>query len=147
MENHCGFWRSQPRGNWWCTGNSWPNSLILLIEMHADCTLPSPLTTHLCPPCDLYKMRRALKVWVFFSPNDPQFLFSLTWHREVCPQQWPHCCTHTPTERYLRCTRNISILVERLNYRFMAIPCLHQGCISWQVRWLMIQQIVKTFFW
>lgn len=139
------LWRSQPWGNWWCTRNSWPNSLILPIEMTA--LLPVPLTTHLCLPCDLCKMRRALKVWSFFPPQMTPTIYSLspgTGNRALNNDHT--AVTHTPTKRYLRCTKNISILVEHLNYPFMAIPCLHQGCISWQVRWLMIQQIVKSFF-
>lgn len=54
--------------------------------------------------------------------------------------------SHLPTKRYLKYTINISMLVKCLNYLFMAMPCLHQGWISWQVWWLMIQQVVKQFF-
>lgn len=142
-----GFWRSQTGGNSWCTGNSWPNSLIFLIEMHTDCTPPSPPLNSPLPTMWFIQDEKSSEgVGVFFPQMTPTFysLSPSTGNRALNNDRI--AVTHTPMKRYLRCTINISILVEHLNYLFMAIPCLHQGCISWQVRWLMIQQIVKSFF-
>lgn len=98
------FWRSQPWGNWWCTGNSWPNSLILLIEMHADCIPPSPTHNSPLPTMWFIQDEKSSEALAFFPKMTPTF-YSLspgTGNRALNNASWPHCCNSYTHEEILK---------------------------------------------
>lgn len=147
MENHCGFLKEPAMRklvrHWKLLAKQLNIAYRNAHSLHSSQS-PSQLTSayHV-----IYTRWEELwRFGGFFSQMTPTFYFLSPGTGNRALNNDRIAVTQTPTKRYLRCTKNISILVEHLNYLFMAIPCLHQGCISWQVRWLMIQQIVKSFF-
>lgn len=102
MENHCGSLKEPAMGkfvmHWKLLAKQLNMSYWNIHWLHSSQS-PSQLTSayHV-----IYTGWE--KFWNFgvFSPNDPHFLFSLTWHRELCPQQWPHCCSSYTHEEVLK---------------------------------------------
>lgn len=100
MENHCGFLKELAVGKIVMHWKLLAKQLnIAYWNIH---WLHSSQSSSLLPTMWFIHDEKNSEILGFFSPNDPHFLFSLTWHRELCPQQWPHCCSSYIHEEVLK---------------------------------------------